>query len=136
MTDHTKKTTFAGFVNVDKSNKYWMEGHFEYGEDAPTLFRFNTKEEKAIVQEVAQSYLDNWGCDALELVIFEAKARHVVTLKKRTESEMATARAKSKADAEAKRESVVADVIVDGTETPTDATPKKRGRKPKTGATI
>lgn len=85
--DHTKKTIFAGFVNNSKGSKYWVDGHFEYSEDVPTLFRFNTKEEKTIVQEVAQSYLDNWGMDSIELVIFEVKTRHQVMLQKRSPEE-------------------------------------------------
>ena len=130
--DHTKKTTFVGFVNVDKSDKYWVDGHFEFGQDAPTLFRFNTKEEKEIVKDIAQGYLDNWNFKEVEMVVFEAKSRHPVKLKKRTEEEKELERKRiQKTAAEAR--------IADQPEAPVTVeaeAPKKRGRKPKVDATI
>jgi preprotein translocase subunit SecF len=133
--DHTKQTTFAGFVNVEKHNKYWVDGHFEFSEDCPTLFRFNTKEEKARVQDVAQSYLDNWGFEAVELVIFEVKSRHLVTLKKRTESEKENARLKAQKESDDNRIKMASeDNVAEGAVLKPE--PKKRGRKPKSSATI
>lgn len=132
MTDYTKKTTFVGFVNVCKDGKYWMDGHWEHGTDAPTLFRYNTREEKLVAQDVAQGYIDNWGIKDLELVTFEAKSRQIVKLKKRTDAEKEAERAKilreakkARGEDEAEPE-VVSDVPDEKTQEP-----KKRGRKPK-----
>lgn len=130
--DHTKKTTFVGFVNVDKNDKYWVDGHFEFGQDSPTLFRFNTKEEKEIVKDIAQGYLDNWNFKEVEMVVFEAKSRHPIKLKKRTEEEKELERKRiQRSAAEARAE--------DQPEAPVAVeveAPKKRGRKPKVDATI
>ena len=133
MTDHTKKTTFAAFVNIDKSDKYWIEGHWEYSEDTPGLFRFNTKEEKQRVQEVAQSYLDNWGVKGLELVVFEVKSRHEVKLKKRSQEEKQAESDRILKEAADRRS--VSEQSNDTTEAPVEIV-KRRGRKPKTDATI
>lgn len=127
--DHTKTNTFAGFVNIEKNNKFWVDGGFMYCEDTPSLFKFNTKEEKAIVQNVAQSYIDNWGFEAVELVIFEIKSRHIVNLKKRSEQERKAAQEKMVEEANTWRNSEKANEI-------NEASPKKRGRKPKSDATI
>lgn len=132
MADHTKKTTFAAFVNIDKGDKYWIDGHWEFSDDTPSLFKFNTKEEKKIVQDVAQSYLDNWGCKSLELVVFELKSRHEVKLKKRSDEERELDRKRLQQEAEATR--VVAEtptIEQSPLENTTPEAPKKRGRKPK-----
>jgi len=136
MADHTKKTTFAAFVNIDKSDKYWIDGHWEFSDDCPSLFKFNTKEEKKLVQDVAQSYLDNWGCKALELVVFEVKSRHEVKLQKRTEAEKEEYRKKLQQESIKIRELAEAPVDVPVIEkSPLEVVepdaPKKRGRKPK-----
>lgn len=144
--DYTKKTTFAAFVNINKGDKYWVDGHFEYGTDTPTIFRFNTKEEKAIAQEVAQSYLDNWGFTEVELVVLEVKSRHPIKLKKRTEEEIAEARKKLLAASEEYRKSNEENQEIQST---TDSStilqkqdssvmppPKKRSRKTKEAVTI
>lgn len=133
--DYTKKNTFAAFVNVHKGDKFWVDGHFEFSQENPTLFRFNTKEEKAIAQEVAQSYLDNWGFEAVELVIFEVKSRHSINLKKRTQEEIDIAREKHLAEVAKLRNEY--ENGVSGTQEPKEEPPaKKRGRKPKATATI
>lgn len=131
MTDHTKKTTFVGFVNVCKDGKYWMDGHWEHGTDAPTLFRYNTREEKLIAQDVAQGYIDNWGVKELELVTFEAKSRQAVKLKKRTDAEKEAERAKILKEAKKARgeDEVEAEAVPVAQENSQE--PKKRGRKPK-----
>lgn len=136
--DYTKKNTFAAFVNIHKGDKYWVDGHFEYGQDCPTIFRFNTKEEKDIAQEVAQSYLDNWGFSEVELVILEVKSRHPIKLKKRTEAEIEEARKKKLAEANKFRQSAEVEESKESETKPVEAqdpAPKKRGRKPK-NATI
>jgi hypothetical protein len=131
MTDHTKKTTFVGFVNVCEDGKYWMDGHWEHGTDAPTLFRYNTREEKLIAQDVAQGYIDNWGVKELELVTFEAKSRQAVKLKKRTDAEKEAERAKILKEAKKARgeDEVEAEAVPVAQENSQE--PKKRGRKPK-----
>lgn len=136
--DHTKKTTFVGFVNVDKNDKYWVDGHFEFGTDAPTLFRFNTKDEKETVKSIAQGYLDNWGFSEVEMVIFEVKSRHPVKLKKRTEAEKEEERREIiKQAAIARGESSSEPEPQPDVESTPESTPKKRrGRKPKSDATI
>lgn len=132
--DHTKKTTFVGFVNIDKNDEYWVDGHFEYGTDAPTLFRFNTKEEKEVVKSIAQGYLDNWDFKEVEMVVFEVKSRHPVKLKKRTDEEKEVERRQIAQMAAEARGEPAADVAVQITDA--EAAPKKRGRKPKSDATI
>lgn len=136
--DHTKKTTFAAFVNIHKGDKFWVDGHYEFSQDAPTLFRFNTKEEKNIAQEVAQSYLDNWGFEAVELVVFEVKSRHLVNLKKRTEAQIEEARKKNLAASDEFRKAISESDSTTTSTTPVEPVtqPKKRGRKPKAPATI
>ena len=131
MTDHTKKTTFVGFVNVCKDGKYWMDGHWEHGTDAPTLFRYNTREEKLIAQDVAQGYIDNWGIKELELVTFEAKSRQAVKLKKRTDAEKEAERAKILKEAKKARGECEADAEATPVTQENTPEPKKRGRKPK-----
>lgn len=133
--DHTKKTTFAAFVNVHKGDKFWVDGHYEFSQDNPTLFRFNTKEEKAIAQDVAQSYLDNWGFEAVELVIFEAKSRHSINLKKRTQAEIEDERVKNLAEKAKLREEYESE-STGKVEVKDEPPVKKRGRKPKATATI
>lgn len=133
--DHTKKNTFAAFVNVHKGDKFWVDGHYEFSQENPTLFRFNTKEEKAIAQEVAQSYLDNWGFEAVELVIFEVKSRHSINLKKRTKEEIEAEGVKNLAEV-AKLRGEYENEVSGKVETKEETPVKKRGRKPKATATI
>jgi hypothetical protein len=134
--DHTKKDTFAAFVNVHKGDKFWVDGHHEYSQDSPTLFRFNTSEEKKRVQEVAQNYLDYWGFEAVELVIFEAKSRHSINLKKRTSAEIESARQKQLAEAAKLRDEYQAAENEKAESIEEAPLKKKRGRKPKAAATI
>lgn len=126
--DHTKKNTFAAFVNVDKNDKYWINGNWQNETDTPSLFKYNTSEEKKIVQEVAQSYIDNWGVDALEVVILEVKSRHITKLKKSTEAEKDAIRLEAQRKAASLRESDVVEVSVEK--------PKAKRGRPAKGATI
>lgn len=129
--DHTKKTTFAAFTNSTSTDKFWVNGHFEFDTDSPTLFRYNTKEEKAVVKEVAQSYLDHWNMKNIELVVFEMTSRQVVKLTKRSEEEIEAERLKNRAKIEAaKAEDANIEVQVSEPQ-PVEPEKKRRGRKPK-----
>lgn len=131
--DHTKKTTFVGFINVEKGDKYWIDHGFTYNEDAPGLFRYNTKEEKDIAKSVAQSYIDNWGIKAVEMVVLEVKSRHSVNLTKRSDEEREAERHQIQEAARAKRLELADDDNIrhDAENEQSTSLKKKRGRKPK-----
>lgn len=82
MSDHTNIKHFAAFVNVEQKNKFWVNQHWVWDEDCPGLFRYDSKEDKERVHDVAQSYLDNWDMNKIELVIMEVKTRKEMVLTK------------------------------------------------------
>lgn len=82
MSDHTNIRQFAAFVNVENKNKFWVNQHWVWDEDCPGLFRYDTKEDKERVNDVAQSYLNNWDMNKIELVIMEVKTRKEMLLTK------------------------------------------------------
>ena len=83
--DHSQTKQFAAFVNVEGKNKFWVNQHWTWDEDAPGLFRYDSKEDKQRVADVAQSYLNNWDLGKIELVVFEVKSRKEMTLTKKIE---------------------------------------------------
>ena len=87
MSDHTNIRQFAAFVNVENKNKFWVNQHWVWDEDCPGLFRYDTKEDKERVNDVAQSYLNNWDMNKIELVIMEVKTRKEMLLTKKISTE-------------------------------------------------
>lgn len=44
--DHTKCKTFIGFVNVDKKDRWWVDGNSVWDTISPRILPYETKEEK------------------------------------------------------------------------------------------
>lgn len=78
--DHTQTKHFAAFINIEGKNKFWVNQHWQWDEDSPALFQYDSREDKKRVEEVAQSYINHWDMDKIELVIFEVKSRKEMDL--------------------------------------------------------
>lgn len=87
MADHTQTKHFAAFVNVEAKNKFWVNQHWVWDDDSPGLFRYDSKEDKQRVADVAQSYLDHWNMEKIELVVMEIKSRKEMTITKNINAE-------------------------------------------------
>lgn len=85
--NYTETKHFAAFVNIEGKNKFWVNQHWQWDEDCPGLFQYDSREDKKRVEEVAQSYIDHWGMDKIELVVFEVKSRKEMTLTKNINAE-------------------------------------------------
>ena len=44
--DHTKCKTFIGFVNIDKKDRWWVDGNSVWDTISPRILPYETKEEK------------------------------------------------------------------------------------------
>lgn len=58
--DYTKRKKFIAFINVDKNkNKYWIDHGFPWSEECPSLFPFETEEERKLAIEIGES-ISTW----------------------------------------------------------------------------
>lgn len=82
--DYTKCKTFVAFKHTKDKDTYWIEGGWEYSEESPLIFPYQTREEKARVQEVYNSYVKNWGLKNVEAIIFKNAGLEPIKLDKIT----------------------------------------------------
>lgn len=68
--DHTKCKVFIGFRHTEDKHTYWINSAWTYDQEIPGLFPYNSKEDKAIVEDVANSLQGNWKIKDLEMVTF------------------------------------------------------------------
>lgn len=52
--DYVKKRNYIAFINKDKGNRWWVNGGFPWDETGPTLFPYDTEEEKQIAKDVGE----------------------------------------------------------------------------------
>ena len=53
--DHINKAKkFIAFINKDGRDRHWINGNFPWAEDGPTLFPYDTREQKKIADEVSE----------------------------------------------------------------------------------
>jgi hypothetical protein len=65
----TKAKEFVAFRHKIDGNIYWINCHYKYEEDAPSLFKFSSIEDKRIAGEVMESFKLNWDLKELEMVL-------------------------------------------------------------------
>ena len=73
--DHTKCKTFIAFRHTDPSTKstYWIEQGWEYSEDTPGLFPYQSKADKDHATEMINRYTNNWMLNNVEGIILKVE---------------------------------------------------------------
>lgn len=77
--DYTKCKEFIAFSHVTDKHRYWIDGGWLYSDDCPGLFQYHTPEDKKIVKDVYNSYVNNWKLKDVEASIF--KFDKMITIK-------------------------------------------------------
>lgn len=83
--DYTKNKTFACFKHTQDKNTYWINGGWMFDQETPGLFPYDTREDKKIVEDVANSIATHWEVKNLELVILKVVSSSDVKIPKKNE---------------------------------------------------
>jgi hypothetical protein len=83
--DYTKTKTFIAFRHVADKNRYWVEYGWVFSEESPSLYPYDTKDQKKIADEVLDSYINNWGLKDVETVIVTVGASKSISDRKKKE---------------------------------------------------
>lgn len=69
--DYTKCKEFIAFSHVIDKDRYWINQGWLYSDDCPGLFCYHTSEDKKIVRDVYESYINSWKLKDVEATVFK-----------------------------------------------------------------